>query len=130
MTEATSASPSPPTTSARIYGWPSGARLQRLPTEAATLSLTQLARHCGIDESDLLDLVDHGVLRPADSEQQPWHFSADCIGNLRRAQRLRQDLALDDHGFALMLMCLDRICGLEAGLHRLRSELRHLGSLD
>jgi len=130
MNEATSAATPDPTPSARIYGWPSGARMQRVPTEAAMLSLTQLARHCSIDESDLLDLVDHGVLCPADSGSQPWQFSADCIGNLRRAQRLRQDLALDDHGFALMLMCLDRISGLEAGLHRLRSELRLLGSRD
>lgn len=130
MTEATSASATRATATARIYDWRSGRAAPPVPTEAVTLSLTQLSLHCGIDEADLLDLVDHGVLRPAEADNQPWHFSADCIGNLRRAQRLRQDLALDDHGFALMLMCLDRICGLEAGLHRLRSELRHLGSLD
>ena len=87
MTEATAATATRPT--ARIYDWRSGRAAPPVPTEAVTLSLTQLALHCGIEEADLLDLVDHGVLRPAEADKQPWRFSADCIANLRRARRLR-----------------------------------------
>ncbi len=109
-------------------GGRSAALVHLVPTQPVLLSLTQLARHCGIEEADLLDLVDHGVLSPTDTGSHPWQFNADCMANLRQARRMRQDLALDEHGFALVLMCLNRISGLESSLHRLRSELRHLGS--
>lgn len=127
MTEATSTSTDRSTATALIYDWRPGLQVQRVPTEADTLSLPQLALQCGIGETHLLDLVEHGVLDPVVGDAPSWRFSADCIANLRRADRLRQDLALDEHGFALAMMCLDRISGLEAGLHRLRSELRQLG---
>ena len=99
---------------------------QNLNAELATASLSQLAQLSAINEADLRALVDYGVLIPVPPEIEPWSFSADGVEILLRADRLRKDLALDLHAFALAVMLLGQITGLEAELGKLQSELlRH-----
>lgn len=73
-------------------------------SEARLLSIGQTAQLSGISESDLLGLVDYGVLAPAVTESAPDTFDIDCVMKLQRAAMLRRDLALDSHGFALTAM--------------------------
>ena len=102
------------------------ARPQSLNTEPATASLSQLAQLSAINEADLRALVDYGVLTPVPPGIEPWSFSADGVEILLRADRLRKDLVLDIHAFALAVMLLGQITGLEAELGKLQSELlRH-----
>ena len=87
------------------------------------LSIGQTAQLSGISESDLLGLVEYGVLVPAAPESEPSTFDIGCVMKLQRAAMLRQDLALDSHGFALAVMFLNQITGLEAQLHSAQRDL-------
>ena len=91
--------------------------------EVRLLSIGQTAQLSGICESDLLSLVEYGVLAPTAPESEPNTFDIGCVMKLQRAAMMRQDLALDSHGFALAVMFINQITGLEAQLQSTRHEL-------
>jgi hypothetical protein len=91
---------------------------------AVTLSMEQVAQLSGVGATDLRGLVEHGVLLPVMPGGEPWTFSLDCVMALQRADHLRRDLALDGHGFALAMMLLGQIKGLEQELGAANSGLR------
>ena len=91
--------------------------------EVRFLSIGQTAQLSGISESDLMGLVEYGVLAPASPESEPSTFDIGCVMKLQRAAMLRQDLALDSHEFALAVMFLNQITGLEAQLHSAQRDL-------
>jgi len=86
------------------------------------LTLGELAASCGLTEAELRELVDYGVLMPANPGEQTWTFSLDCVFTGRKASRLRDDLELDTHALALAIRLLDRIDSLEAELSALRAQ--------
>ena len=92
--------------------------------DGALLSMTQTAQLSGVSEADLLGLVEYGVLLSTAPESQPSTFDIACVMKLQRAALMRDDLALDGHGFALALMFLNQITGLEEKLYRSECELR------
>ncbi len=91
---------------------------------AVTLSIEQVAQLSGVATTDLRGLVEHGVLSPIVPGGEPWTFSLDCVMALQRADHLRRDLALDGHGFALAMMLLGQITGLEQELGAANPGLR------
>ena len=91
----------------------------------ATLSLEQVAQLSGVASADLKGLVEHGVLAPVTPISDPLTFRMNCVMTLQRADDLRRDLALDDHGFALAMMLLNQITDLEDELRTARPPLRH-----
>jgi chaperone modulatory protein CbpM len=97
--------------------------------EVTPLSIGQTAQLSGVSEADLLGLIEYGVLTSAAAESEPRTFDIDCVMKLQRAALMRQDLALDSHGFALALMFLNQITGLEAQLHSAQCDLRASRSL-
>ncbi|MEO6911104.1 MAG: hypothetical protein ABI158_09290 [Edaphobacter sp.] len=58
----------------------------------------------------------------------PWAFRLDCVVTLQRADHLRENLALDDHGFALAMMLLGQITDLEDELRTAQPRLHRLGA--
>ncbi len=86
-------------------------------------SLEELCELSGLSEAELRELVDYGVLAPADPDAQRWTFSADRLVVARSARRLRKDFELDPHGLALVVTLLDRVRDLEAELRDLRAKL-------
>ncbi len=72
--------------------------------EGTLLSIGQTAQLSGVSEVDLLGLIEYGVLIPSEPESEPHTFDIGCVMKLQRAALVRQDLALDSHGFALALM--------------------------
>ena len=101
---------------------------QRCP-EVALLSIGQTAQLSGVSEADLLGLIEYGVLIPNVPESEPRTFNIDCVMKLQRATLMRQDLALDSHGFALAMMFLNQITELEDQLHSTQCDLRNCRSL-
>lgn len=91
-----------------------------------TLSLEQVAQLSGVATADLKGLVDHGVLTPVTPVSDPWAFRLDCVMTLQHTDHLRQDLALDDHGFALAMMLVSQITDLEGELRTTRPRLHEL----
>ena len=90
------------------------------------LSVGQTAQLSGVSEADLLGLVEYGVLKPCSPEHEPLSFEIGSVMALQRAALMREDLALDYHGFALTMMFLSQITALEAQLHHLQRD-RHDG---
>jgi len=93
-------------------------------SEDAPLPIAQIAQLSGVSEADLWALAEYGVLMPCEPETEPATFDADYVAKLQRAAAMRQDLALDSHGFALALMFLNQITSLEAQLGNAQRELR------
>jgi ABC-type taurine transport system substrate-binding protein len=87
------------------------------------LPLRELVELSGLSEAEVRELVDYGVLTPADEATSQWVFSVQSITIARTARRLREDFELDPHGVALLLAYLDRIHELEAELCALRAQL-------
>lgn len=96
---------------------------RRYPSASSNVTFDQLARLSRISEPDLRGLIDYGVLAPAVGTNAPERFTSDCIAVLLRAGRLRSELALDGHAFALSVMLLTQIIGLETEVRELRVEL-------
>ncbi len=88
------------------------------------LSLSELAAVSGLSAVELHELVDYGVLTPANPQEPQWVFSTDCMQTVRRACRLRADLGLDIHATALAFMLLERIEVLEARVCVLQCQVR------
>ena len=92
-------------------------------SDLTSLSMTQVAQLSGVSVTELSGLVDYGVLMPIALESHPWVFKAACVMTLQRAEALRQDLLLDGHSFALAVMFLNQITGLEVQLCSTQTEL-------
>jgi chaperone modulatory protein CbpM len=86
-----------------------------------TVSMVELSRVCGLTPAELEELMEYGALAPLDRSQPERVFSAECIGGLRRAGRLRRDFDLDLFAVALLLDYLNRIDMLERQLKSLQA---------
>jgi hypothetical protein len=96
------------------------------PATTTRLSMEQLAQLSGVATDALAGLMDFGVLAEARPEQGPATFDIGFVMTLQRAQRLRQELALDEHSFALAVMLLQHVADLEEEIRTVRSEARRL----
>jgi chaperone modulatory protein CbpM len=103
---------------------PAGGKSERSHPEVTLLSIGQTAQLSGVSEADLLGLVEYGVLTPGTPDDGPRTFDVGCVMRLQRAAMMREDLALDSHGFALALMFLNQITGLEDRLYSSQCDLR------
>ncbi|GEM_PF-99459 len=88
-----------------------------------TVTMAELSRVCGLTEAELEELLEFGALEPIDKEGPQRLFSAECIGTLRRAARLRRDFDLDLFAVALLLDYLHRIDMLERQVKSLQAHL-------
>ena len=84
-----------------------------------TLTIEELAGASGFTVAEIHELVAYGALTPAAEAA----FSAGCVGCVRRAARLRDDLELDMPALALVVSFLERIETLESELRKLTSRL-------
>jgi hypothetical protein len=85
------------------------------------VSLSELAERSCLSEDELRELVDYGSLVPINAKASDWTFDAEVVPILRKASRLRDDLALGPHSFALAVMLLGQMRALEVELSLLRA---------
>jgi chaperone modulatory protein CbpM len=83
-----------------------------------SFTLPDLCRACGLDSTQIIELVAQGVLEPAGVGPVEWIFGGPSLHTALAAQRLMRDLDLDAAGVA---MALDLIREITA----LRLQLRH-----
>lgn len=91
-----------------------------------SVSLPELSQVCGLTEAELNELMDYGALAPLQPGQpgQPERlFSAEYVGPLRHAARLRHDFDLDLFAIAMLLDYLHRIEVLERQVKSLQAHL-------
>ena len=94
--------------------------------EVQSVTLTELARVCGISTDDVDELVEYGALQPlveGPSEADRRLFSADCVTRMRTASKLRLDFDLDLFAVALLLDHIQRIETLERQVRSLQAQL-------
>src|SRR4051794_35903138 len=89
--------------------------------EIALCSFEQLAEASGLSFEELSELVDSGVLEPADRTAQPPLFRLGSLAMVNSARRLRDDFELDRNGLTLALRLLQRIRELERELQALQA---------
>ena len=87
--------------------------------EQTELSLADLCRACAAQADRIVELVNEGVLAPAGSSPETWHFSGMHLHRARVALRLENDLGVNLAGAALALELLDELDTLRARLGRL-----------
>jgi len=84
-----------------------------------TLEITEFCQYASISRDELFEVVGLGIITPQDDSDDNWRFEPAALHEIKRAQRLRQELELDWPGIALAVGLLDEI-------ERLRLENRHL----
>ena len=81
-----------------------------------------LVRCCQLQQEELTDMVDAGLLEPRGEQPSAWRFSGIDLQRARVVQRLIQDLGVNLEGAALILDLLDERA-------ELRSRIRLLSTL-
>lgn len=89
--------------------------------DAAVCSIEHLVEVSGLSPNEIRNLVEDGVLDPADTANSGTVFHLVHVLTVRQARRLRDDFELDRNGLALALTLLRRIESLEQALHMAQS---------
>ncbi len=83
------------------------------------LSLGELSRACSMHAEWVMELVDEGILEPAEVEVAHWRFAAPQLIRARTVMHLQRDLGVNLSGAALVLDLLDEIQELRQQLHQM-----------
>lgn len=88
--------------------------------ETTWLSVNEFTQVAGLKQTDVVSLVEVGVLKPVGHSSNDWSFDSEAMALARRLRRLREDLELDldVHALALGFRLLERISELESALNR------------
>jgi len=87
---------------------------------AAALTLLQLCRVFDVHADYVIELVEVGVVEPAEGHRPAeWRFPAQALVRMRRALRWHRELAVDPAGAALALDLLEEVEMLRARLRAL-----------
>ena len=70
-------------------------------------SFRQMCRACGVHGEIVVDMVEHGVIRPQGGPPGNWRFSGHSVTRAQRALRLSRDLGVNWAGAALALDLLE-----------------------
>jgi len=90
--------------------------------EQVQFTLDELCRACRVAATEVVVLVEAGVLEPAGTGPQDWRFAGLALRRARVALRLGRELELGVAGTAVALDLLEEI-------EHLRSRLRRAGLL-
>lgn len=77
--------------------------------ENLELTLRELCRSCDTHAEFIIELVEYGVLTPAETEERQWRFAGPDLVRIKRAQRLQRDFDLNLSGLALALDLLEEV---------------------
>jgi chaperone modulatory protein CbpM len=84
-----------------------------------SFTLVQLCEAVHAERTQLMALVQEGVIEPSGSAPDDWRFGGASYARARTAVRLTHDLQLDTPAVALVLDLLDEIASLRGRLRRL-----------
>lgn len=88
----------------------------------SAITLAELCRVFEIHADDVIELVEYGVVEPfAGQRPSQWRFPPQAMVRMRRALRLRHDLAVEPAGAALALDLIEEVQVLRSRLAVLES---------
>lgn len=93
------------------------------PEEQPAVSFGELIELSGLNEAELRELIDCGLIEPAVDAPAQESFRAECLVLIQRARRLRNDFELDAQGLALVVSLLERVHDLQVQVCELRARL-------
>ena len=90
--------------------------------EATWLSVSEFTQVAGLQPTDVVSLVEVGILKPTGHSAADWVFDSQAMALARRLRHIREDLELDldVHALALGFRLLERINELETALNHAR----------
>jgi chaperone modulatory protein CbpM len=77
--------------------------------ESVELTLTELCQACAVSETQVLALVEEGIIEPLDRVPARWRFAGTSLRRVRLALHLQHDLGVNVAGAALALDLLDEL---------------------
>ena len=83
------------------------------------LSLQELCSACELSESQVVEMVEYGVIDPVGGEPAKWRFVGVSLRRVRITRNLQRDLGVNTPGAALALELLEELEELRARLQRL-----------
>lgn len=86
--------------------------------DSVQFTLVELSVACHADTTQVVALIEEGVITPSGGSVEPWRFDGVVLPRARAAVRLMRDLELNAAGTAVALDLL-------AEIERLRARLRH-----
>ena len=89
--------------------------------DCAVCSIEHLVEVSGLSLEEIEDLVESGLMEPADAAAPARSFHLRHVVTVRQARRLRDDFQLDRNGLALAMTLLRRIDSLELAVLVARS---------
>lgn len=78
------------------------------------LTLDEVARRCGVEQTFVVVLIEHGVIEP--ERRAPLLFGHEVTLRVNKVARLQRDLGVNVPGASLILELLERIDDLERRL--------------
>ncbi|MFV2031420.1 MAG: chaperone modulator CbpM [Gammaproteobacteria bacterium] len=85
--------------------------------ESTELTLDDLCRSCRVEQSEVVALVEEGIIEPMTRGRLPWRFSGAMLPLVVRAIRLQRDFELNPAGVAFALDLLDELAVLRSRLN-------------
>jgi chaperone modulatory protein CbpM len=82
--------------------------------EDAVVSLTEICTACGVTTERVTEMVEYGILEPANEAAGQWEFTAISLQRVTTVVRLQRDLGVNLAGAALALDLLDELRELRA----------------
>ena len=89
--------------------------------EDVEMTLAQLCRACELNEAQIIELVEQGIIDPLGPEPAEWRFVSVSLRRVRITRNLQRDLGVNAPGAALALELLEEIEELRARLRRLET---------
>lgn len=88
------------------------------------LSSAELCASSDIDFDVLYELVEYNIASPIEGDViEHWRFSIESAVTVKKATRIKRDLALDWGGIALILELLEERDALQQTVHELQQQL-------
>ena len=88
--------------------------------------IEELSDISGLSIEEIKDLIDNGVIVPAECREHIYIFHEESIQLVKTARRLRDDFQLDQYGLSLALTLLRKIHNLEVQLKAIEAKTGYL----
>lgn len=101
-----------------------GLQTGMLVDKTVTFNLQEMCEICHTQETDIIEMVNFGILDPRGNSTRTWKFSPQELQRFRKAARLQHDLELDLAGIALALDLLEKIDAMQTQMQQLQHLLK------
>ena len=93
-------------------------------TTVMTFTVEQVCQATELPRSELLHIVELGIVSPAGRSDADWQFDTQMLAMIRRAWRLHRQLEVDWPGIALAMQLLQQVETLQTENQWLRQRLQ------